>query len=110
MITENAVVTVVRSKSTGTDQYNNVTPNWNDVDEFDGLPAQVQPMNSEEAIRDRDTLTVHLHLWAEWRQQDLRYTDRIEYRGDTYEVDGVVDVEYLGEAFAHYHAMLKRVT
>lgn len=110
VIFENALVTVIRSKSTVTDEYNNTEPDWSDVDESEGLPAQVQPMNSEEAIRDRDTLTVHVHLWVDWHTQTLLYTDRVGWNGDTYEVDGAVEELRLGDVLEHYHAVLKLVT
>lgn len=109
MITENETVTVVRSKSTVRDRFNNLKPDWTNVDRFTDLRAQVQPMNSEEQIRDRDTVTIHLHLWAEWIVQDLRHTDRVEVRGDSYEVDGAVDLYSETGKLHHYHAVLRRV-
>lgn len=110
MISPNETVTVVRAPGTITDRYNNVVPDWDNAAEFAGLPANVQPMTSQELIQDRETLATYRHLWADWPRQDLVYTDRVIVRGLTYEVDGDVEEWRTGSGLHHYHAVLRRVT
>lgn len=79
---------------------------WTDPDRKKITGCQFQPLAGEEFNEGRDALVTR---W-EWHgpvNADVLYTDRLEYEGDVYEVDGSVGI-FRGLGLDHKHAICKR--
>jgi head-tail adaptor len=101
-------VTVLNATTTE-DSFGNLIPNWGTATEA-VEPAQVQPVTSDEVVVNEDTVE------ARWKVVLLPATvatalSRIEWRGNTFEVDGEVQpyTDNRGR-IRHRSAYLKRVT
>lgn len=101
-------VTVLNA-STTEDVYGNPTPDWGTAVES-VEPAHVRPVTSDEVVVNEDTVE------ARWKAVLLPATvataqSRIEWRGQTFEVDGEVQPFTDGRGrIRHKAAYLKRVT
>lgn len=72
-------------------------------------PAEVQPVSSTEDVVDQQRTITRWRLWLA-PTDDLAATDRIEWDGGTYEVDGDVERWKRHGRQHHLRAVLVRVT
>lgn len=102
-------VTVVRASLDDADRYGAQRRDWADATSTVLTGVSVQPMTATEATTDREYTATRMTLYAP-PDADLRATDRVVWRGDTYEVDGPpmtwVD---LGGVADHVEAVIKRM-
>lgn len=70
-------------------------------------PAEIQPVSStEDVVNQQQTVTRWRMFWPE---ADLEATDRIEWDGQTYEIDGEVEKWKRHGVFRHAEAVLMKV-
>lgn len=81
-------ITVVRPATT-TDRYGNAISDWTSATRTDIDGCAVAPRSSSEDNIGRQAVIVGLTVYAP-AGADIRPTDRLEVRGDDYEVDGDV--------------------
>jgi hypothetical protein len=99
-------VVVVRAGTSAEDEYGNEIPGWNDPTETTVTGCSVQPVVGTENLSGRDTVVSRWQLFAP-DGTDLLATDRVEWDGDTYEVDG--EVQRWGfPPLSHLVALLRR--
>ncbi|WP_280836138.1 head-tail adaptor protein [Micromonospora sp. A200] len=88
--------------------YGNQDRDWDNAPPGVAYPAEVQPVSStEDVVNQQQTVT-------RWRmflgpQADLEATDRVQWDGDTYEVDGDVERHKARGRLHHLEAVLMRV-
>jgi Phage head-tail joining protein. len=82
-------VTVVRAELVD-DGYGNQVPDWANAARHVVLGCRVQPERGSEYTLDRDAIVTRWRLFAP-AAADIRDTDRIEYEGVTYDIDGSVE-------------------
>lgn len=103
-------VVVLRATSYVTDAYGNDTSerDWSTGvarTTYQGVSVQGQP--SSEFTTDRDAVTIRKELYAHV-DTDLTFSDRVEYDGAVYEVDGEPQRERHGLHTDHLYALLRR--
>ena len=103
-------ITVIRAALVVADRYGNKTRDWAGAARTTVTGVSVQPVGSDEAVVDREWAAAHLRLFAP-PGTDLTSTDRVAWRGDTYEVDGTPRRWFDDEGVEdHTEADLKRMT
>lgn len=103
-------VTVLRATETPDPRYGTLRRDWANPTATVVKGCAVQQVSATEADVDREYAATHVRLFAP-ADADLAATDRVEYAGTTYEVDGEPAV-WLDEAGRPHHieAELKRMT
>jgi hypothetical protein len=98
-------ITVRRASSTD-DAYGNPERNWASASSVTVSGCSVQPVVGAENTVGRDTIVSRWQLFAP-TGTDLTATDRVEFAGDTYEVDGEVQ-RWDFPPLSHVTALLRR--
>lgn len=103
--------TVTRLRGTSsTDGYNDAVVDFTDPDRLTIDACSVQPVAGDEFNQARDAITTR---WKWFGQPDADVTseDRIEFRGDVYDIDGSVLQwdDTTGSDLDYQSAVLKRV-
>lgn len=80
---------------------------WSNPDRKKIRGCSFQPIEGEEFNEGRDAIVTRWN-WFGPANADVRSTDRIEYRGITYDVDGSVTMPE-GLGLDHKHAVCRRV-
>lgn len=82
-------ITILRAPQIGSDYGTATRPDWDNATRAEVKGCSVQPAQGSEYTIDRDSTT---ELWTAWLppSADLHAEDRVEWRGDTYDVDGQV--------------------
>lgn len=102
-------VTVLRASVNDDDRYAAQRRDWSAATSTELTGVSVQPMTATETTTDREYTATHLNLYAP-PDADLLATDRVIWRGVTYEVDGppVTWVDLAG-VDDHVEAVIKRM-
>jgi hypothetical protein len=104
-----ATKTVTRIRAATTmDAHGNTILNWGAASSTAIVGCGVQPLDGSENVLGRDAVTTLLKLYAP-PEADLLSSDRIQYGGATYEIDGNVQVLDALPALAHKKCFLKLV-
>lgn len=82
---------VIRRATTTEDTYGNPVRDWGSASSTPVTGCSVQPLSVTEVNVGRDTLVTRWQLFAPVGT-DLLGSDRVEFDGDTYEVDGDAQV------------------
>ena len=82
-------VTVVRPGRKAGDYGTGTVPDWDNATSTDYEGCSVQPVVGGEYTVDRDSTTTRWQAWVT-PEADVAPTDRVVWRGDTYDVDGDV--------------------
>jgi hypothetical protein len=82
-------VITVRRASTTEDDYGNSEPDWETAATTTVSGCNVQALTGAEQTVGRDTIVSRWQVFAP-PSADVTGTDRVEWAGDTYEVDGEV--------------------
>jgi hypothetical protein len=82
-------ITVLRPGQVAADYGNRTTLDWSNPARTEVSGCSVQPAPSDEFTVDRDTFITRWQVFAP-DTADVRATDRIEWNGHTYDVDGDV--------------------
>jgi hypothetical protein len=82
-------VTVVRAGSKPSDYGTGVVPDWDAATRVDYTGCSVQFLSGEEYTADRDVTIDRWQVWVDVTT-DVVSTDRIEWAGASYEIDGEV--------------------
>lgn len=90
------------------DGYGNKTIDWENADSVE-YPAEVQPLSSTEDVADQQRTDTRWRLWL-GPAADLVATDRIEWDGEIYEVEGDVERWKQRGQLHHLKAVLMKVT
>lgn len=100
-------VTVLRAPLVD-DGYGNQVPDWSEPTRTDVPGCRLQPERAAEYVLDREAVTTRWRLFAP-EGTDLRATDRVEYAGVVYQVDGEPErwPSPTGR-LAHVEALLRR--
>lgn len=96
----------VRRATTTQDDYGNDVRNWDAASSATVGGCSVQPVTGEEVTVGRDTIVSRWQLFAP-DGTDLTATDRVEWDGDAYEVDGEVQ-RWAFPPMSHLTAFLRR--
>jgi hypothetical protein len=83
------VITVVRPGRKPGDYGTGTVPDWDNATRAEVTGCSVQPVVGSDYTVDRDSTTTRWQAWVP-PATDVAPTDRVEWRGDTYEVDGDV--------------------
>lgn len=83
------------------------TTDWSTPDRLDLSGSSVQPEQGSEETFDRDMVTRRWRLWHHDPEADVHARDRIEHRGEVYEIDGEV-LRWRHPRLGHLTALLKR--
>lgn len=83
----NHTVVRVRPALVPSDYGTGMVADWSDTDRKTIKGCSVQPAPADEFTVDRDSVTTRWQAWLP-HPADVEATDRIEWNGDTYEVDG----------------------
>jgi len=81
---------------------------WDEPGRLDLDGCSVQPEQGGEETFDRDMVTRRWRLWHHDPEADIEARDRIEYRGDVYEIDGEV-MRWRHPRLGHLTCLLKKV-
>lgn len=101
--------TVTRQRATTvSDGYGNQAADWANPDSAD-YPASVQPMTNDEDVVDQNRTVTRWRLFLD-PTADVTATDRIEWDGDVYEVDGDIERWKRRGRLHHLQAVLMKVT
>lgn len=97
---------VIRRATTTEDAYGNPVRNWGSATSTSVPGCSVQPVLGAENLAQRDTVVSRWELYAP-DGTDLLATDRVDWSGTSYEVDG--EVQRWGFApMSHITALLRR--
>lgn len=96
---------VVRRATNAQDTYGNDTPDWSSATSTTVGGCSVQPQIGSEVTVGRETVVSRWLLYAP-DGTDLLATDRVEWDGGTYEVDG--EVQRWDFALSYITALLRR--
>lgn len=88
--------------------YGNQAPDWPNATSVT-YPAEVQPISSTEDVVDQDRTVTRWRLFLD-SAADVVATDRIEWDGNTYQVDGDVERWKRRGILHHLEAVLLKVT
>lgn len=105
MILGSHTITVLRAPLVE-DDYGNETRDWTAATQSTVSGCSVQPVTGIEVTVARDTIVSRWQLWAP-DGTDLVATDRVEFDGAAYEVDGEVQRWNFPPA-SHITALLRR--
>lgn len=100
-------VTLVRAAQ-APDRYGTLRPDWSNTTSSEIRGCDVQPISTEEAGGAREYASTHVRLYAPGHP-NIRATDRIIWRGETYEVDGAPAKWFDSGNPHHSEAELKRL-
>lgn len=105
-----AIHTVIRLRaSVVEDAYHNQVLDWDNPTRMVIPGCRVQPLDTDAYDADRNAVIVRLRLILP-PGVDVVSTDRIEWRGAPYELDGAVgEVDSATGALAHGEAILRKV-
>lgn len=99
-----------------TDRGGNTVPDWSEaaVHRLPVVGLNIQPATQTEAVDEmrNEAITGYRVQSAEGRAPDIRAVDRIEWRGETYEVDGEVASwpELFTDTVHHVEFVMRRTT
>lgn len=97
----------VLTASTTEDEYHNTVQDWSAPARSDIRGCSVQPGGGSEDTVDRDAITT---LWTVFAPlAPLDSTNRVEYAGTAYDIDGPVDRWEVGTPLDHMVIRLKAV-
>lgn len=82
-------VTVLRGTSAPSEYGNTTSTDWSNPTRTEVPGCSVQPAPATAYTVDRDTFTTRHQVYMP-PDTDVRSNDRVEWRGDTYDVDGDV--------------------
>jgi head-tail adaptor len=99
-------VITVRRASTTEDDYGNPISDWATASSTTVSGCSVQPLPGLEQTVGRDTVVSRWQLWAP-DGTDLTATDRVEWDGNAYDVDGEVQ-RWDFPPMSHLTALLRR--
>lgn len=99
-------LTLLRAPVT-TDAYRNEVRDWDNPVRTLVSGCSVQPAGSDEYVVDRESVTVRLRAFLPGLP-DVDATDRAEFDGDTYYIDGVEPWGF--EPLSHTDLLLRRVS
>lgn len=99
-------VTLLRAVTTA-DEYGNEGYDWDNPTRTEVHGCSVQPAGVDEYVVDREAVTVRLRAYMPGRV-DVESTDRAEFDGHEYEIDGVEP--WLFEPLGHTDILMRRVT
>lgn len=99
-------VTVVHPTGTTDDGYGNAEPDWAGASRTTVAGCSVQPIVGAEETIGRETVVSRWELFAP-DSAALLATDRVEWDGDTYDVDGEVQ-RWDFPPLSHLVALLRR--
>lgn len=78
----------IRAEETGEDRYHNPVYDWDGADRLDITGCSVSPRTEgEDTTRGREGVVIGFAVRVR-RTVDVVATDRVEVRGETYQVDG----------------------
>lgn len=99
---------------TKTDRGGNTVPDWSNPDRLTVAGLNVQPTSQSENVDEQRTaaITGYRVQSSEGTAPDIRATDRIEWAGQTFEVDGEVAVwpRLFSDAVHHIEFVMVRAT
>ncbi|MFI5839452.1 head-tail adaptor protein [Catenuloplanes sp. NPDC051500] len=101
------LITRLRAPLAG-DGYGNERPDWSAATSTP-YPADVQPASSTEDVVDEQRTVTRWRVWLP-RTADLLASDRIEWDGQTYEVEGDVERWKVRGWLHHLEAVMIKVT
>ncbi len=90
------------------DGYGNQVHDWSSPASVT-YPAEVQPLSGTEDVDDQQRTDTRWRLWLP-PDADLVATDRVVWEGDTYEVDGDVQLWKIKGRPHHLKAILVKIT
>jgi len=96
----------IRRATTADDGYGNAEPDWDNATATAVPGCSVQPLAGTELLQGRDTVVTRWTVWAP-PETDLVATDRVEWAGETYDVDGDVQ-RWDFPPLSHLVALLRR--
>ena len=99
-------VTLLRSSTLTEDAYGNEERDWSNPARTDYTGCSVQPAGADEYTVDRESVIVRLRAFIPG-VVDALSTDRAEYAGDVYYIDGVEPWAF--EPLSHTDLLLRRV-
>jgi hypothetical protein len=82
-------ITLLRAAEQPSDYGNTSTLDWSNATRTDVAGCSVQPSSSSEFTIDRDTFITRFVVYAP-ASTDVRASDRVEWDGSTYDIDGDV--------------------
>jgi hypothetical protein len=102
--------TIVRKRAGVTQgDYGNASSDWGNPESLTIAGCSVQPAAGSELVDNREAITTMLIVYAPITA-DVIDTDRVEYAGTIYDIDGPVDVWAVGTPLDHKVIRLKRVS
>jgi hypothetical protein len=101
-------ITVVRPGTKPVDYGSGTQPDWDTATRTTVDGCSVQPAPADEFTVDRDTFITRWQVFAPGGT-DASATDRVEWQGDTYDIDGDV-LRWEFGALAHVVITLRRST
>lgn len=97
----------IRRASVVAGPYNSTERNWSAATSTSSA-ADVQPLQTTEQIVGQDSVVTRWRIYLP-AGADLVYTDRVDWDGSTFEVDGEVERWKRRGVLHHLEAVLKRV-
>ncbi|GAB3889503.1 hypothetical protein [Terrabacter terrigena] len=102
--------TITRKRSTGTATagHGNTVPDWTEPDAKPIPGCSVQPGGGSEFADRREAITTLYTVWAPI-SADVLDSDRVEFAGTDYEIDGAIERWEVGTPLDHLVIRLKNV-
>lgn len=104
----NQSVTRLRPSST-TDDYGNTVADWSAPVTLTIVGCSVQPGGGSDQFDNREAITTLYSVWAPLTA-DVVDTDRIEFAGTVYDIDGNIELWAVGTPLDHKVIRLKAVS
>lgn len=101
-------ITRHRNGEVVTDPYGNPVGDWEDPTSVT-YPAEVQPLSATEDVVDQQRTDTRWRLWL-GPTADLLATDRVEWDGQMYEIEGDVERWKQRGTLHHLKAILVKIT
>lgn len=92
-----------------TDEYHNDTVDWTTPTTVDIPGCSVQPFPGLQVIDQREAITTLYSVWAPV-DADVVDTDRVQWAGKVYDIDGSVQRWQVGSTLDHLLIQLKAVS
>lgn len=91
-----------------TDDYHNVMSDWPSATSVVVTDCSVQPGIGAQIVLDREAITTLYTVWAPLGTP-VSDTDRVDYAGTVYDIDGSVEHWAVGDRLDHLYFRLKAV-